>query len=79
MTALPVEGENEAIINSDNSTIESNPGETKNDELIEFLEDHDLMDMKSEILCSKLKLSHFREVEKADLNDLCNDLQLKPS
>jgi len=84
MTAvLPVEGENEAIINNndknDNNTLESNPGEHTNDELVEFLEDHDLMDMESEILSSKLKLNHFREVEKCDLDDLCNDLQLKPS
>eukprot|EP00486_Rosalina_sp_Unknown_P001862 CAMPEP_0201575270 /NCGR_PEP_ID=MMETSP0190_2-20130828/20371_1 /ASSEMBLY_ACC=CAM_ASM_000263 /TAXON_ID=37353 /ORGANISM="Rosalina sp." /LENGTH=418 /DNA_ID=CAMNT_0048004687 /DNA_START=50 /DNA_END=1306 /DNA_ORIENTATION=+ len=88
MTALPVEGENELNNNSinnnkeneiDNSTLEQNPGEHKNDELVEFLEDHELLDMKSEILSSKLKLSHFREVEKADLDDLCDDLELKPS
>ena len=86
MTALPVEGEHEISNkkeNSDvvkrNSTYERHPGEHKDDELVEFLEDNELMDMKSEILSSKLKLSHFREVEKADLDDLCNDLELKPS
>ena len=58
---------------------ESQDEEDEDDELIEFLKKHDLMDMKSEILSSKLKLSHFKEVEKTDLDDLCNDLQLKPS
>ena len=74
--------EDENKNDDDNSTVDETPGEIVNDltnKLVEFLKKNDLLDIKDELLSSKLNLSHFKEVEKSDLNELCNDLKLTSS
>eukprot|EP01084_Bolivina_argentea_P187375 322769_1 len=74
--------------NENNSTYDNNgslPGEEMKEiinidpKVVQFLEKHDLMDMKQQILSSKLKLNHFCDVEASDLEMLCIDLKLNSS
>merc|ERR1719266_2367830 len=89
MTAVS-EGEdeytsNDKLIESNKHHMKSNGHKHTDDPisgdqpLLNFLNQHGLSDIKDEMLSSKLTLSHFHEVDMADLDALCIDLNLSSS
>merc|ERR1719361_2126207 len=53
--------------------------EEKKDPMLTFLGDHGLLDLQEQLIASKLTVGHLAKVERADLEDLCTDLNLSSS
>merc|ERR1719295_231152 len=85
MTAL--EGE-EYEVNQSSSDVDKGDASTheevaceekKNDPMLTFLGKHGLLDIKQQLISSKLSVGHLAQVERTDLEDLCKDLNLSSS